>query len=245
MRTVKVVLARLSTLGDCNDLPSAHWRWIFIQLGGPLASEVYEQMLADKDIDAITREKLFDSGGMFETVMADLQVSKSPDDQKRAEDLLTSVVGIFNNMNNSFMYKQFEFENPPSVQHSVTAFLGRFHAIYTLNQDSLLELHYNPHFGTPQNWSRLYHPGLRFPSTFRPSGARQDKFAIMEPNPPFTSSIPTHGAQPYIKLHGSVNWVESSAGKRILIMGGEKHWAAPYSAMVPQAVPRNATPRFN
>jgi len=28
--------------------------------------------------------------------------------------------------------------------------------------------------------------------------------------------------QPYVKLHGSVNWVESSAGQRVLIMGGQK-----------------------
>ena len=28
--------------------------------------------------------------------------------------------------------------------------------------------------------------------------------------------------QPYIKLHGSYNWVEGSAGSRILVMGGQK-----------------------
>lgn len=189
--------------------------------GGPLASEVFEQILADKDIDTVTRDRLFDSNGQFESVMAELQTSKDAEDQKRADALLTSVVGIFNHMNNAFMYKQFEFENPPSVQHSVAAFLSRFHAIFTLNQDCLLEQHYNPVFGTAQNWARLYQPGMRFPSTFRPTGARQDKFALMEPHPPFTT-ISTSGAQPYVKLHGSVNWVESDVGKRILIMGGEK-----------------------
>lgn len=189
--------------------------------GGPLASQVFEQILADNDIDAVTRDKLFDSGGQFESVMAELQISSDAEDNRRADALLTSVAGILNGMNNAFMYSQFEFENPPSVQHSVAAFLSRFHAIFTLNQDCLLEQHYNPAFGTPQNWARLNLPGMRFPSTFRPTGARQDKFAIMEPVQPFTN-IPTHGAQPYIKLHGSVNWVESNVGKRILILGGGK-----------------------
>jgi hypothetical protein len=43
----------------------------------------------------------------------------------------------------------------------------------------------------------------------------------MQPNPPF-GAFPGSGVQPYAKLHGSVNWVESNMGKRILIMGGQK-----------------------
>lgn len=176
--------------------------------------------MADKDLDEHTCDLLFDSGGMFEKVLADLQVSTAPADQKRHDALITSVAGIFNGMNNTFMHVQFEFENPPSVQHSMAAFLSRFHAIFTLNQDALLEQHYNPNIGPPMNWGRLNTPGMKFMQPFDPSGARQDKFAIMEPNPPFTTF--GHGAQPYVKLHGSVNWVESNRGKRILIMGGQK-----------------------
>lgn len=188
--------------------------------GGPLASDVFSALLADKGLDEHTRDLLFDSGGMFEKVLADLQVSTAPADQKRHDALITSVAGIFNRMNNTFMHVQFEFENPPSVQHSIAAFLSRFHAIFTLNQDALLEQHYNPHIGTPMNWGCINIPGMKFMQPFNPSGARQDKFAIMEPNPPFTTF--GHGAQPYVKLHGSVNWVESNRGKRILIMGGQK-----------------------
>ena len=188
--------------------------------GGPLASDVFSALLADKDLDEHTRDLLFNSGGMFEKVLADLQVSTAAADQKRHDALITSVAGIFNGMNNTFMHVQFEFMNPPSVQHSMAAFLSRFHAIFTLNQDALLEQHYNPHIGPPMNWGRLNTPGMKFMQPFNPSGARQDKFAIMEPNPPFTTF--GHGAQPYVKLHGSVNWVESNRGKRILIMGGQK-----------------------
>jgi hypothetical protein len=88
------------------------------------------------------------------------------------------VVGIFNGMNNTFMHMQFEFENPPSVQHSLASFLSRFHAIFTLNQDTLLEQHYNPMIGPPMNWGHLQLPGMGFMQPFRPSGARQDKFAL-------------------------------------------------------------------
>jgi hypothetical protein len=188
--------------------------------GGPLASEVFSQLLANKDIDDLTREMLFNAPGGFEQVLADLQLSADPADKKRHATLITAVVGIFNGMNNTFMHMQFEFENPPSVQHSMASFLSRFHAIFTLNQDALLEQHYNPHIGPPMNWGHLQLPGMKFLPSFQPSGARQDKFAVMEPNPPFTTF--GSGAQPYVKLHGSVNWGESNMGQRILIMGGQK-----------------------
>lgn len=56
-------------------------------------------------------------------------------------------------------------------------------------------------------------------SGFTPAGARQGKFAVMEPAPSdFT--MPT-SVQPYVKLHGSVNWVQSSVGQRVLVIGGQ------------------------
>jgi hypothetical protein len=42
----------------------------------------------------------------------------------------------------------------------------------------------------------------------------------MEPNP--SEFLLSPQMQPVIKLHGSVNWVESNVGQRILIMGGAK-----------------------
>jgi len=188
--------------------------------GGPLASEVFSAVLADRDIDEHIRRRLLASRGAFETVLADLLVSSDPEDKKRHDALITSVAGIFNGMNQTFMHTPFEFENPPSVQHSMASFLSRFHAIFTLNQDALLELHYNPMIGPPMNWARLNIPGMRFVQPYRPGGTLHDKFALMEPNPT-DRAFPT-SAQPYVKLHGSVNWVESNVGSRILVMGGEK-----------------------
>jgi hypothetical protein len=188
--------------------------------GGPLASEIFNAVLADQSIDDHTRELLFASRGAFESVLADLQTSSDPEDQKRYGALITSVVGIFNGMNQTFMRTPFEFENPPSVQHSLASFLSRFHTLFTLNQDALIELHYNPMIGPPMNWGRLHLPGMKYLQPYRLGGTLHDKFTIMEPNPT-DNTFPTH-AQPYVKLHGSVNWVESNVGSRILIMGGQK-----------------------
>jgi len=209
--------------------------------GGPLASDVFSALLADKDLDEHTRDLLFDSSGAFEKVLADLHLSTDPDDQRRHEALITAVAGIFYGMNNTFMHVQFEFENPPSVQHSMASFLSRFHAIFTLNQDALLEQHYNPMIGPPMNWGHLQLPGMRFMQPYQPSGARQDKFAVMEPNPRF-GTFGT-GAQPYVKLHGSVNWSESNMGKRILIMGGQ-HRALPNPDVVSRRVSQDAAAAF-
>jgi hypothetical protein len=105
--------------------------------GGPLASEVFSALLADRDIDASTRNRLFAvSSAGLEQVLADLQLSTDPDDKERHEALITAVIGIFDGMNNNFMPIKFEFEDPPQVSYSLQNFLSRFHAFFTLNADS-------------------------------------------------------------------------------------------------------------
>jgi hypothetical protein len=172
------------------------------------------------NIDEHTRYLLFDSRRAFEQVPSGPAGIERSQEREASCVLITAVVGIFNGKNNTFMQIPFEFEYPPQGPYSLASFLSRFHAIFTLNQDALIELHYNPSVGGPMNWGRLHIPGIRDLPTFRPSGTLHDEFAVMEPNPSdFT--IPT-SVQPYIKLHGSVNWIESTIGERVLIMGGQK-----------------------
>jgi hypothetical protein len=187
--------------------------------GGPLAAEVFNGLLSDNDIDGPTRELLFAAHGAggFERVLAQLQLSAAPEDRKRYNALITAVVGLFNGLNNTFMQIQnFEFESMPEIPYSVHRFLTRFHAIFTLNQDALMELHYIP-LVSGFKWGRANLPGVKYLNSYR-SGTKHDCFALMEPNPADFAIGP--GVQPYIKLHGSVNWV--SAPDRVLIMGGEK-----------------------
>jgi hypothetical protein len=53
--------------------------------GGPLASDVFSALLADTSLDTHARDLLFDSGGAFEKVPADLRLSADPDDQRLRE----------------------------------------------------------------------------------------------------------------------------------------------------------------
>jgi len=112
-----------------------------------------------------------------------------------------------------------EFRAPADTRYWLRGFLQRFQYVFTTNQDTLLESLYIPFVG-PMPFGRAHIPGMRFsnPSSFQ--GHVYDRIAQMEPNP---SDFTLNGAvQFYIKLHGSCNWVESSSGGRILIMGGQK-----------------------
>jgi hypothetical protein len=146
-----------------------------------------------------------------------LQLSAEPEDKKSYNALITAVVGLFNGLNNTFMQiRNFEFEDMLERPFSVHNFLVRFHAIFTPNQDALMELHYIPLVGG-LNWGRANLPGVKYLNSHR-TGTKHDCFALMDPNPADFMIGP--GVQPYIKLYGSVNWV--SAPDRVIIMGGEK-----------------------
>jgi SIR2-like domain len=95
----------------------------------------------------------------------------------------------------------------------------RFDAIFTLNQDTLLEQKYIPFVGPPK-WGRAHLPGIKYLGNPQITGSVHDRMAVMEPNP--SDFRLTVGVQPYIKLHGSCNWNDGPSGGRILIMGGQK-----------------------
>jgi hypothetical protein len=161
-----------------------------------------------------------DGKGGFEKVLADLEMSADPDDKKRHGTLIAALAGMFNFLNGSFLQlKDFEFEIPPDTRYSLHNFLNRFDAIFTLNQDALLEIHYIP-LVMNNRWGQAHLPGLKYLGNFQPSSGLHDRIALMEPNPPEFRLSP--GAQPYIKLHGSANWNDGGFGGRVLIMGGAK-----------------------
>jgi hypothetical protein len=126
---------------------------------------------------------------------------------------------MFNGMGLAFMQGGFEFRSPPDNRYSLNTFLQRFDIIFTLNQDTLLEQKYLPLVGPPR-WGRAHQPGLKYLAGWAPTGTAHDRIALMEPNPgDFKLGS---GVQPYVKLHGSSNWVDGSHGGRILVMGGQK-----------------------
>ena len=190
--------------------------------GGLLARDMFSRLLRSKLIDETTLQLLWrerNNSGGFEDVLAALQLAKDADGKRRYDILTSELVGLFNGMGQAFMQREFEFRSPPDTRYSVASFLARFHAIFSLNQDTLLEQKYIP-FVMNQRWGRAHLPGLKYFGNFTPTGAVQDPIAVMEPNPSDFQISPN--AQPYMKLHGSCNWMEGPTGKRILIMGGQK-----------------------
>jgi hypothetical protein len=186
--------------------------------GGMLASDVFTYLLGCNELDEELRRLLWRDRS-FEDVLAALQFAKD-DDGKRRYNLLTSaLIGMFNGMGQAFLQREFEFRNPPDTRYSLTSFLMRFDAIFTLNQDTLLEQKYIPFVGPPK-WGRAHLPGIKYLGNPQLTGPVHDRIAVMEPNASDFRLAP--GVQPYIKLHGSCNWNDGPSGGRILIMGGQK-----------------------
>jgi hypothetical protein len=191
--------------------------------GGMLADDVFGYLLGCEDLDDETRRLLFQRRsvkGGFEDVLADLQRARGAAGQQRHKALVTALVGMFNEMGLAFMQRELEFSNIPDVRYSLTSFLMRFDAIFTLNQDTLLEQKYIPVVGGGVRWGRAHLPGLKLLGNPILTGSIHDRIAPMEPNPS-DFKLDTN-VQPYIKLHGSCNWNDGPAGECILIMGGQK-----------------------
>ena len=124
---------------------------------------------------------------------------------------------VFGRMNMHLAAREFEFSN--DIAHSIQKFLVRFDAIFRLNQDLLIEVHYNNQnvalwHGT--HWQGYELPGLRELPLEDPLAGRvrskwvpQDHFAQ------------TANMQPYFKLHGSTAW-SAADGSPLMVMGRDK-----------------------
>lgn len=113
------------------------------------------------------------------------------------------------------------FEPQNDIAYMVRTFLVRFDAIFTLNQDLLMERHYldgNVALSSNRRWNGWQVPGMRptpnpglpDPGATRWSPLDPSKFAV------------SGNLQPYFKLHGSTNWLDESSSRPMLVMGGEK-----------------------
>jgi len=123
---------------------------------------------------------------------------------------------MFRDMNRGFdAITDFEPARPPQVGRRVVDFLARFDAIFTLNQDLLLERHYKPPIGPPRNWSGVAFPGLKLDGPAQPFAFLDQRWRVDQ-----TFEMP-HNVQPIFKLHGSSNWI-SNTGAELLIIGGDK-----------------------
>jgi len=127
-----------------------------------------------------------------------------------AQRLDEAIRGMFDDMDMAFgTIRDFDFQKGLAI--SVTSFLAKFDAIFTLNQDLLLERQY-----LTDNLSILLQPkrtGWQIPGMEPipmvpdlPLGALR----MMGPMDPLRFAVDSN-LQPYFKLHGSSNWIDRSS----------------------------------
>lgn len=200
--------------------------------GGFLGSEVFEYLLGCPEIggDPYLRGLLWRNRRQgFEVALSELQSEFNRSRVEFGEPLekfQRGITSMFAAMNTVFSAKRFDFP-PPNIPTTVTYFLSQFDAIFTLNQDLLLEAHYlGCNFSSGKDyrqWSGQEPPGLQlvrgraapehlrwFHNTWRP--LPEVDFRVRP------------GIQPIYKLHGSSNWV-TEEGSEVLVMGGGKEEA--------------------
>jgi hypothetical protein len=199
--------------------------------GGWLADEAFEYLLGCADITPFIREHLWRSknthGGFEETLQELRSLAAMHKDERHFLELrtfLTMLEGMFHVMRAGYTKIQFEptLENATvyAQPRSIRNFLCRFDAIFTLNQDTLLEQHYagsNLQQGSNGKWLGFQIPGLK--QLMAPGGGPYEPPGILTPEP---SPYSLHQRQqPYFKLHGSSNW-RTDTNSALLIMGGNK-----------------------
>jgi hypothetical protein len=194
--------------------------------GGWLADEAFEYLLGCSELLPHHRNLLWKHRGKggFEAVLQELrdEYIKSPEHHaaKPLQEFDKLVMGMFYSMNNAF--GDFEPIKNPGLGPQPTFmrdFLARFDAIFTLNQDTLLEQKYiNSGLldGSRGKYFACVSPGLleeniagtpyAHPGIFRPA------------DPPYAIQ---DRVQPYFKLHGSSNW-RALNGLTLLIMAENK-----------------------
>ena len=195
--------------------------------GGRLAREVNTAVAMRLQGDSHLAN-LLQRNPNFEEALTELQnecaISSRPDSIERLQKLENAIIDAFADMNRNLAAATFNFCN--DRRYSLIDFLALFDAIFTLNQDLLLESHYyNPPDNLSLTSTRKWLGG-EWPGTEEvPDPNRNGLFDPLtiqrrpKPSPQGTAIDPQY--QPYFKLHGSTNWHDPNGG-RLLVMGGNK-----------------------
>lgn len=133
----------------------------------------------------------------------------------------STIFRMFADMNAGF--EQISFEHSNNVRTSIAKFLTKFDAIFTLNQDLLMERHYlndNVSLMSDGKWSGWSIPGMIPPTPASVEPLANPNLGKWTPAP--QSDFTVHrNAQPYFKLHGSSNWYTSVVAN-LMVIGRNK-----------------------
>lgn len=197
--------------------------------GGWLAAEAFEYLLGCPEVvrDPSLAQLLwrYQHQGGFESALAELQTAYSRDPRSNEPALMglqAAIKHMFADMNGAFMAMAgWEFQN--HIERMIGTFLTRFDAIFTLNQDVLLEHHYvndNIALTGKKKWAGAQLPGMnRVPA---PEPLHSSSWSRSTWTPQHEEAFRVEPSlQPIFKLHGSSNWLHGN-GSPMLVMGGAK-----------------------
>lgn len=198
--------------------------------GGWLASEAFEHLLGCPEVvgDPNLRRLLwrFQHQGGFEAALAELQLGYTRDPRSGEKPLMalqSAVSRMFDDMNKAFLTMPgWEFQTHDR-ERMIAPFLARFDAIFSLNQDVLLEQHYaGENIGLLGNrkWNGSELPGMKRSEPQEALYSKSWARSTWSPLPEGEFKVAAN-SQPIYKLHGSSNWTHAD-GKPMLIMGGAK-----------------------
>lgn len=197
--------------------------------GGWLASEAFEYLLGSPEIiqDAHLRNLLWkhQPRGGFEDALAELQQAFSRDQRENEQRLMAfqaAVSRMFEDMNQAFLsFTNWEFQQ--DRPRMVRTFLTRFDAIFSLNQDVLVEQCYlndNIALAGVGGWAGPQLPGMKRIRSDDALNANSWARSTWVPLPE-NEFVERPRHQPFFKLHGSSNWRDPNGGP-MLVMGGAK-----------------------
>lgn len=207
--------------------------------GGWLASEAFEYLLGQTSVmsSAPLRDLLWktQANGGFEAALDELRQTVQRDNSR--EPLLTAlesaIIKMFADMNSGYNYQAFEFDNPESIldRRRVQGFLCRFKAIFTLNQDLLLERHYLANKENNidlESWKKWQIPGMELaPAASHDRPIYPSATGVWQPS----GDHAVGSEQPIFKLHGSSNWRTADAKEMLILGGGKKEAIARYPVL--------------
>jgi SIR2-like domain len=191
--------------------------------GGWLADEAFEYLLGQTETDPKLREYLWnsrDEGRGFEDALAWLQYDSDyrfdAQVEQNLRNLTSALLRMFAAMGRGFQGGPFEFQDK-HVQRTCAFFLSQFDAIFTVNQDTLLESRYF-HCLTDR-FVDCYTPGVANTDALLTIDNVADPYFVLKTPDTASFSLIPH-LQPYFKLHGSIDWITKR--EMLLILGGSK-----------------------
>jgi hypothetical protein len=204
--------------------------------GGWLADEAFEYLLGDQDVVQSPKLKgllwKYQGQGGFEVALAELRqmAKRDPAEQPNMLALESAVLRMFAAMNSGYGSHAFEFSDSLLDRRPLQAFLGRFSAIFSLNQDLLLERHYLANKNNAyafEGWTNWQLPGMQpVPSGEDPS-VYPAALGLWRPSGSFDLGI----EQPLFKIHGSSNWRTRDAKEMVILGGGKKDAISRYPVL--------------